>query len=151
MQGYELSGLWATSGRPPQPCVPLEEVVKTSTAAGQAALAPAAVKIEESPPAAPPARLKFEPDDEGRVRGKKRPRQPTSSSSSWNLSSTTSSREVKEVNLTHLSRQRKRERQRSTRGKPQGRGRGEGNKGGGREKGEAGSGEGGRGGAAEGG
>ena len=60
MQGRELGGLWATSGRPPQLWVPLEEVGKTSTPAGKAALAPAAVKAEERTPPAPPARLKFE-------------------------------------------------------------------------------------------
>ena len=59
MRGCELSVLWATSGRPPQLLVPLEEVGKTSTPAGKASLALAAVK-EESPPAAPLARLKFE-------------------------------------------------------------------------------------------
>ena len=64
-QGRELSGLWATSARPPQPCLPLEEVGKTSTPAGKAALAPAAVKVVESPPPAPLAQLKFESDDEG--------------------------------------------------------------------------------------
>ena len=39
-----------------------------------AALAPTTVKAEESSPSAPPERLKFESDDEGRVRGQKRPR-----------------------------------------------------------------------------
>ena len=85
MQGRELSGLWATLGRPSQPWVPLEEVSKTSTPAGKAALTPATVKSQESPLPAPPAQLNFESEDEGRVRGQKRPCQlspPSSSSSS---------------------------------------------------------------------
>ena len=74
MQGRELSNLRATPGRPLQPWVLPEEVSKTSTAAGKAGLAPTTVKAEESSPPAPPERLKFESDDQGRVRGQKRPR-----------------------------------------------------------------------------
>ena len=77
MQGRELSGLWATSGRLPQSWVPVEEVGKTSTHVRKAALALAAVRAEESPPPAPPARLKLElkEEEEGLVcRGRFCPR-----------------------------------------------------------------------------
>ena len=80
MQGRKLSGLWATSGRPPQPCVLLEEFGNTSTPARKATLTRPAVNVEESPPPAPLARLKFELDDEERVHGQKWPRQPSPSS-----------------------------------------------------------------------
>ena len=47
------------------------------TSAGKAAPALAAVKAEESPPPAPPTRLKIESEDQGRVRGQKGHRQPS--------------------------------------------------------------------------
>ena len=72
-EGHQLSGLQATSRKPAQPWVPLEEVGKTSTPAGKAAPARAAVKAEESPPPTLPARLKFQSDDEGRVAGRSSP------------------------------------------------------------------------------
>ena len=73
MQRRELSGLWVTSETGLQPWVALEELGKTSTPAGKAALAPAAVKAEESPPHAPPARLNFKSDDEAGVQADSAP------------------------------------------------------------------------------
>ena len=90
--------MWATLGRRLQLWVPLEEVGKTSMPAGKATRAPAAVKVEQSPPPAPPARLKFESNDEGRVPGQKPPRQPGASSSSRSSSCTENSSKVEEVN-----------------------------------------------------
>ena len=92
-----LSGLRETSGRRLQPWVPMEEVVKTSTLAGKGTLTPPAVKAEERPPPAAPAQLNLGSDDNGRVRGQMRSRQPGPSSPSWSSSFTTSSSEVKEV------------------------------------------------------
>ena len=54
--GRQLSVLWATLGRPPQPWVPLEEIGKTSTPAGKGTPTSGAVKVEKSPLPAPPAR-----------------------------------------------------------------------------------------------
>ena len=54
MQRRELRKLLATSERQPQLWVPVMEVGKTCTTAGKALLAPAAVKVLESPPPAPP-------------------------------------------------------------------------------------------------
>ena len=70
-----------------------------STPANKAVLATAALNEEKSPPPAPPVRLKFKFDDEGRVHGQKRGCQPSHSFSSCSSSHTTSSSESEEVNV----------------------------------------------------
>ena len=101
----------------------MKEVDKIYTVAGKVGLAPSAVKAEEDPLTAPPAQLSCESHNEGRVRGQKRPRQPSPTSSSSSSSITrTSSDEVDEVNLTGESRKRRSKGQRRARGMPHERG-----------------------------
>ena len=74
IRGREVNGLCTMSGTAPRPWVPLEEVSKTSSCEGKAALASTPVKAEDSPSPALPAQLKFQSADDGRVHGQKQPR-----------------------------------------------------------------------------